>query len=577
MAKSIAELYQNILGRAPDPSGAAFWQQQFGNEIDPTEIARFTAEAQKELAQRPPGLQLINNRDPNAPGYVGPRPTVPFPGQPGGDFVDTRPPSERPNFGGTGNLPPGMYGQPYFPEPSMGGPVRPAPPSIPIGMQVADLYEQYLGRPADPGGLEFWTNLFGNEIDPEELMRFKTEANKELGSRPIKAPTEPVFQPTPAPSRPNLPPGIVGLPPTPVFQPTPTKPGANLPPLTSFQPPAPNAPPPQIQARSAVQETAPFPASTGVLPPGVAAPTSISLPAPAPMPMAAPTPQMQPVGFGPITSGMFGGSSFLPGVAQGNYTPFSALLQPYGMRGFGNYGFGPSMPMFEQPMQPQFNMPSMPMLQIPQPSMGGMFNQAQWYAPQPFQQAPVPVSAPAPSSSSRPSTGMEGILSLLSQYMNMTQNRPPAPAPAPSAAPAPAPSAAPAPAPASSGMTLAQLYQNVLGRAPDAGGLAFWQQQFGNEIDPAEIARFTAEAQKELAQRPSGPRLVNTSGGSVFTPIPPAEPLNVPGYTVSPFLADTEAAGLTLEQQRDRYGWTDDYYQGQKELEATRRQAGWIR
>lgn len=235
---TVEQLYQDILGRAPDVEGQQYWQQQFGSSVDPTEMQTFLAAAQPEMRQR--GISY----DPS-------QFSAPLPGQPGGDFVDTRPPSERFNFGGTGNLPPGMYGQPYFPDPQpgidipfdldrplipngpfpVGGgfggsvydpvtgtesrdlrplqpddprygvprfpgmPTKPAPPVVPIGMQVEDLYQQYLGRSSDPGGLEFWTNLFGNEIDPEELMRFKVEANKELGGRPIPAPTQPIFEP----------------------------------------------------------------------------------------------------------------------------------------------------------------------------------------------------------------------------------------------------------------------------------------------------------------------------------------------------------------------------------------------
>jgi len=47
---TVAELYQSILGRAPDAAGQAYWQSQFGDTIDPTELATFTQAAQPELA-----------------------------------------------------------------------------------------------------------------------------------------------------------------------------------------------------------------------------------------------------------------------------------------------------------------------------------------------------------------------------------------------------------------------------------------------------------------------------------------------------------------------------------------------
>jgi hypothetical protein len=46
-------------------------------------------------------------------------------------------------------------------------------------------------------------------------------------------------------------------------------------------------------------------------------------------------------------------------------------------------------------------------------------------------------------------------------------------------------------------MSIADLYQTYLGRAPDAGGAQYWQQQFGNEVDAGELQTFLNAAQKE--------------------------------------------------------------------------------
>jgi len=80
-----------------------------------------------------------------------------------------------------------------------------------------------------------------------------------------------------------------------------------------------------------------------------------------------------------------------------------------------------------------------------------------------------------------------------------------------------APAATQASAPAIN--SVEDLYTQILGRAPDAGGLAFWQQGFGDTIDANEIASFKNAAQAELANRTTAeqqalaPNLVNTSGG----------------------------------------------------------------
>ena len=50
---------------------------------------------------------------------------------------------------------------------------------------------------------------------------------------------------------------------------------------------------------------------------------------------------------------------------------------------------------------------------------------------------------------------------------------------------------------ASNGMTVEDLYRQ-LGRTPDAEGLAYWKQQFGNEIDPNEVKVFSGTAQNEI-------------------------------------------------------------------------------
>lgn len=49
--------------------------------------------------------------------------------------------------------------------------------------------------------------------------------------------------------------------------------------------------------------------------------------------------------------------------------------------------------------------------------------------------------------------------------------------------------------------TVADLYTQVLGRAPDAGGLAYWESVFGNSVDPAELATFKSVAQVTEPER----------------------------------------------------------------------------
>ena len=50
--------------------------------------------------------------------------------------------------------------------------------------------------------------------------------------------------------------------------------------------------------------------------------------------------------------------------------------------------------------------------------------------------------------------------------------------------------------------TVEQLYSQILGREPDAEGLAFWKSAFGNSVDPAEQASFMQSVQSTLSATP---------------------------------------------------------------------------
>lgn len=59
MPQDINSLYQTVLGRAPDTGGAEYWAKQFGDTIDANELATFKGAAQAELNNTAP--QLISN------------------------------------------------------------------------------------------------------------------------------------------------------------------------------------------------------------------------------------------------------------------------------------------------------------------------------------------------------------------------------------------------------------------------------------------------------------------------------------------------------------------------------------
>ena len=122
---SVEDLYTQVLGRAPDAGGLAYWQQGFGDTIDANEIASFKTAAQAELANRSaPEQQIL------APNLV--------------------------NTGG----------------------------GAPAATSVADLYQGILGRAPESSDVSnYWQNQFGSTIDANELAQFKTAAQAEIDAR----------------------------------------------------------------------------------------------------------------------------------------------------------------------------------------------------------------------------------------------------------------------------------------------------------------------------------------------------------------------------------------------------------
>jgi len=108
--------------------------------------------------------------------------------------------------------------------------------------------------------------------------------------------------------------------------------------------------------------------------------------------------------------------------------------------------------------------------------------------------------------------------------------------------------AAPA-APAQPQLTVNDLYQTVLGRAPDPEGAAYWQRAFGDYIDAAEAAAFAQAAQKERNPAPA-PTTLPTS-----TYTPPAGPsmANVASQFSSQIAGMQQGFQQSLAQQASQF------------------------
>jgi hypothetical protein len=107
--------------------------------------------------------------------------------------------------------------------------------------------------------------------------------------------------------------------------------------------------------------------------------------------------------------------------------------------------------------------------------------------------------------------------------------------------------------------TVEDLYRQILGREPDAGGLAYWQNAFGNSVDATEQASFMQAAQAELAKRTPAeqaalaPKLVAQTSASA-TQNQPA--ISTPPTAVVPTLKQQILSQNTTSQ------WTGEGYGG---------------
>lgn len=142
MANTVEELYTQVLGRAPDAEGLAYWKNAFGGSVDPAEQASFMQAAQAELANRTVAEQLAL-----APNLINNTSTV-----------NTVAPTV---------------------VKARGGPVQELPPIPSTSTNpTVELYKSVLGRTPSQAEIDSWN--FGSTIDPQELDRFLGAARNEV-------------------------------------------------------------------------------------------------------------------------------------------------------------------------------------------------------------------------------------------------------------------------------------------------------------------------------------------------------------------------------------------------------------
>jgi hypothetical protein len=164
---SITQAYQQVLGRTPNASEIAYWTNQFGASVDPTELSTFSVAAQPERAATPTTNAAVQQmyrqvlgREPDAAGLKY------FSDRFGAD-VDA---SELDIFRGMST------------QEIAANAARTA--GTATGMSITQAYQQVLGRTPNASEIAYWTSQFGSSVDPTELSTFSVAAQPERAATP---------------------------------------------------------------------------------------------------------------------------------------------------------------------------------------------------------------------------------------------------------------------------------------------------------------------------------------------------------------------------------------------------------
>jgi hypothetical protein len=155
--QTVEDLYTNILGRPSDAGGAEYWQNRFGDTLDPDEINTFTQAANVEIANRP-----SNATGTTAGQTIAPQ-AAPAPISAGVQSLYQDILYRDPDAGGA------AYWQQRFgdtvDETERNVFMQAAKPE----QQIADMYRNVLGRDPDPGGLTYWTTRINQGESPSQI------------------------------------------------------------------------------------------------------------------------------------------------------------------------------------------------------------------------------------------------------------------------------------------------------------------------------------------------------------------------------------------------------------------------
>ena len=150
---AVRDMYQQVLGRAPDASGLQYFADRFGTSIDPTELGIFQSMAAEEVAANAA-------RDAAAQQAAAAEAARVLAAQQAAAANTT---TTTNTAAGTGAA---------------------TTAAAANEMSIAAAYERVLGRAPSASEIAYWTSQFGSGVDPTELSTFSVAAQPERAAAP---------------------------------------------------------------------------------------------------------------------------------------------------------------------------------------------------------------------------------------------------------------------------------------------------------------------------------------------------------------------------------------------------------
>ena len=204
---SIQSAYERVLGRTPSDDEVAFWQSTFGNSVDPVELSTFSVAAQPELAAAAPTntavrdmYQQVLGRAPDASGLqyfadrfgtsIDPTELGIFQSMAAEEVAANAARDAAAQQAAAAEAARVLAAQQAAAANTTtttntaAGTGAATTAAAANEMSIAAAYERVLGRAPSASEIAYWTSQFGSGVDPTELSTFSVAAQPERAAAP---------------------------------------------------------------------------------------------------------------------------------------------------------------------------------------------------------------------------------------------------------------------------------------------------------------------------------------------------------------------------------------------------------